>query len=340
MAESSKSSLTAVLIAAAVVLASAGVVVLVISIDRTGRKGDRLGERFKLDPAGVRKIDPALVSHELARTFETNLDSARGLAVDARGRIYVAGAQAVGVFDADGKPLERFELSRPGHCLAVGPDGRIYVGVGDRVDVLDAKGTVLWHWPAPDDGGAITSIAVSDEGVFVANYTSRIVYRYDASGNRMNEIISDIKGGEPELFTMYSPYLDVAIGLGGEIVVVNPGKHRIETYTPKGKFRSVWGSQSNQVEGFAGCCNPSHIAILPDGRVVTSEKGAQTIKIHTLAGEVESVVATAEMLARIPKQCANPYHATGLDIAVAPDGRILVLDPGGRVGVFTRKKTQ
>jgi len=34
----------------------------------------------------------------------------------------------------------------------------------------------------------------------------------------------------------------------------------------------MWGKRSG-IADFFGCCNPAHLALLPDGRFVTSGKG-------------------------------------------------------------------
>jgi hypothetical protein len=83
------------------------------------------------------------------------------------------------------------------------------------------------------------------------------------------------------------------------------------------------------VEGFCGCCNPTHMAILPDGSFVTSEKGLPRVKIHAQSGELKAVVAAPDSFAE---------HTVGLDLAVDSAGRILVLDPVARaVRIFSEK---
>lgn len=308
-------------------------VIVAMSMDWTGRRGSGLGERFELNLAELRKIPPALITHVQTGTIRTGFVAARGIAVGPGGRIYVAGDQAVRIFDLEGKRLGQINLSRGANCLAVAADGSVYVGAGNRVDVLDAAGEVRDHWPAISDKAIITSIAVGADDVFVADYQSRAVYRYDTSGKLLNRI----PAGEGGTFTVPSPYFDVAIRPDGLLAVVNPGEHRIEAYTFAGEFRSGWGRRSNEVAGFAGCCNPAHMALLADGRFVTSERGLPTIKIYSAAGELEGVVATVEMLSRVPTECANPYNQDP-DVAVGPAGEILVLDSGGNVGIFTRRE--
>ena len=72
------------------------------------------------------------------------------------------------------------------------------------------------------------------------------------------------------------------------------------------------------VDGFSGCCNPSHAAVLQDGSFVTAEKGLVRVKIHNRAGEFVCLVAAPDQFDK---------GTVGLDLAVDSNGRIHVLDP-------------
>ena len=77
-----------------------------------------------------------------------------------------------------------------------------------------------------------------------------------------------------------------------------------------------------RIDGFSGCCNPSHIALLADGAFVTAEKGLPRVKIHNIDGSLRCVVATPDQFEE---------GVTGLDVAVDAEGRIHVLDPSRNV---------
>lgn len=72
------------------------------------------------------------------------------------------------------------------------------------------------------------------------------------------------------------------------------------------------------IEGFCGCCNPTHIAIQEDGSFVTSEKGLARIKIYNRLGELASVVAGPDQFLE---------GTEGMDLSVNSKGQIFVLDP-------------
>jgi hypothetical protein len=85
-----------------------------------------------------------------------------------------------------------------------------------------------------------------------------------------------------------------------------------------------------EIEGFSGCCNPSHFAILEDGSFVTSEKGLARVKIYNRIRDIVSVVA-------LPDQFIE--GTVGLDLAVDSSQKIYVLDPRQKlVRIFEKKQ--
>lgn len=76
-----------------------------------------------------------------------------------------------------------------------------------------------------------------------------------------------------------------------------------------------------EIEGFCGCCNPSHFAIREDGSFVTSEKGIPRIKVYDRLGRLASVVAGPDSF---------DEGTVGLDLALDSAQRVLVLDPARR----------
>ena len=84
------------------------------------------------------------------------------------------------------------------------------------------------------------------------------------------------------------------------------------------------------ITGFCGCCNPINLALLPDGRYVTCEKGLPRVKIYSERGEFESVVAGAESFPENARACASKGLGDctqgGLDVVADSRGRIYILD--------------
>ena len=126
-------------------------------------------------------------------------------------------------------------------------------------------------------------------------------------------------------------YFDIIVDPDNELWIVNPGLHYIENYTDEGQIRAFWGEASFDIEGFTGCCNPAHIASLPDGSFVTSEKGLLRIKVYKPSGEFECVVASPNKF---------DENAAPLDITTDEKGNIYALDiTKNTVRIFKRKET-
>jgi len=292
-------------------------------------RGSGLGEEFSYDLRAYRRTDPALIGYGEVNRIATGLAAARGIATDAADRIYVAGDRAVRIFGKDGARAGEIALEAEPRCLAVASEGTVYVAMKDHVEAFGPDGARRAAWAGLGPRAAITSIAVGDAGVFVADAGNRVVLRCDTTGKVAREIgRKDPARGIPG-FLIPSPHFDVAAARDGLLRVANPGRHTIEVYTPDGDLELEWGRASIGIDGFSGCCNPTDIAVLEDGSVVTSEKGLPRVKVYDPQGTLQCVVAGAE---------AFPEDAVGLDLAVDSGGRILVLDPtDASVRIFVKK---
>jgi hypothetical protein len=210
-----------------------------------------------------------------------------------------------------------------------------------HVEVFDVRGSRQSVWSQPGKRAVLTSIAVADEDVFVADAGSLVVWHYNPGGKQLGAIGKrDPSRGIPG-FIVPSPYFDVAVAPDGLLRVVNPGAHCIEAFTFDGHMELSWGKRGIGIEAFCGCCNPSNIAILADGRVVTAEKGIPRVKVYSESGEFESVVVGPETLAASPSamvETRDELRLHPVDVAVDSRSRILVLDPpAGCVRIFEHK---
>lgn len=256
--------------------------------------------------------------HEVAR-WPTGLSSLHAVAAAAGGRVFVSGDRSLLCYQ-DGALISRWSLETPAQCLAVRENGELWLGTGDRVEVRSTGGRRLRVSERISGAPLLTSIAVTEQAVFVADAGNRQVLRYDGFARLRGKL------GSPGHYRIPSPYFDLAVGHDGSLWVVNPGRHRLENYSADGRLRSLWGRPSWENDGFCGCCNPSHLALLPDGRFVTSEKGIPRVKIFTPDGRFQALVASPDQFAE---------GVAGLDLAVDSRGHIFVLDPSLRaVRVF------
>ncbi|HNW72354.1 MAG: hypothetical protein PHP04_10170 [Bacteroidales bacterium] len=276
----------------------------------------------------LKRVDSSILNYIEMKPFKPEMEEVHGVDVDSSGTIYVVGKNRVGIFGRDGNLKNSFPISGIGTCITM-RNQLIYVGILDHIELFNMSGDRIKRWKRTAPGSVITSIAVNGNDVFLADAGNKMVYRYTAAGKLLNRIgqkdtVQNIPG-----FVIPSPYFDLAIGKDRTLWVVNPGRHSFEHYTMEGHLLNSWGSASNSTAGFCGCCNPTNFALLNDGSFVTSEKGIERIKIYSNEGVYRELVATPEMFAEGVK---------GLDLAVDPQGRILVLDPAkNQVRVFVRK---
>ena len=282
-----------------------------------------LGRRASRPPSGeappeIEDIDPATVVCREAGRLATGLERLRGVAAGPDDRLYVVGDEALVVLGSGGEAVSRVALEEPALCVAAGPDSAIYLGMRNHVEVFDAGGSKKAAWERLGPRAWITSVAVSEDSVFAADFGNRIVLRYDKEGKLLGRIGAKDEAKEIPGLMIPSPFFDVAVGPSGTLWVANTGRHSLEGYRKDGSPVSSWGASSWKIEGFSGCCNPSHFAIRRDGSFVTAEKGLVRIKIHGPGGGFVGVVAGPADF---------PAGTVGLDVAVDSKGRILVADP-------------
>jgi sugar lactone lactonase YvrE len=277
----------------------------------------------------IRKGDSLTVAFKEIKRFTPALEEIYGLTVDPSDRIFVCGKGGVEIYDNSGKRESQFTVDGTARCIAVDANGKIYLGMEDHVEIFtpDYKKHAIWKPESSES--VLTSIAVAQNNVFVADAGEKIVYRYDLKGNLLNKIgAKDPQNNIPGFF-IPSGYFDLAFDPSGRLWIVDPGHHTLNQFSVEGELLSSWGESSMSVEGFCGCCNPSHIAFLPDGSFLTSEKSIERIKIYDTAGVYQNLVATPESFEE---------GTRGLDLAIDSQERILVLDPVKKQVRFFVKK--
>ena len=305
-------------------------VILFMVWDLFFNKPDNNVNPYTYDLKSLKSGDTTLVMYEEVRHFESALAAMHGIAVDRSDHIYVAGENAVEIFDQTGIHQSMFTIEGTANCIQVDSAGLIYLGMHDHIEVFNHAGKQLKRWKNCGNNAFITSIAVTSGDVFMADAGNKVVYQFNMTGNLVKKFGEKDPARNIPGFVVPSPYFDLDIGRKGELWVVNPGRHRFEQYNRDGDIILSWGQSSMAMDGFCGCCNPSNFAILSDGSFVTSEKGIERIKVYGRMGEFKYVVAGPD---------AFIEGTRGLDIAVDSKDRILVLDPEKKqIRVFTLKK--
>lgn len=272
-------------------------------------------------PAGASPVEiPApLVHFREVQRIPVPLSKPAALAVADNGRLFVAGDNAVLEFSPEGREITRHTLAETPGSLAVLPDGQLLLGLRRRVATPEGSASA---WTELDEHACITALTVSEEHVFVSDAGNRVVLCYDHTGRLLGRIGErDPKRDLPGL-VVPSPYFDAAIDAMGALWVVNPGRHGLENYRPNGDLVSSWYRPGMDLNGFCGCCNPTHIAFRGSA-LVTAEKGLNRIKLYGPDTRLLGVIATPEDL--------QATETTSLNCAHEPPIRGLAVDSNNRI---------
>lgn len=241
------------------------------------------------------------------KTFNIEDKTAHALATDEQGEIAIGGENGVSLFDQTGKKISSINIK--GGITALVIDGKnIYAALQRQIVVI--KNGKLNKWPELDFRASITSLAVDDGKLFVADAGNRKLLCFDLFGLKLWES-AGIKG---EKFIIPSPYFDIAPDGYGGIWAVNPGKHRIENYSGDGKFKASWMSKPADI--FSGCCNPAYFVMLDGDQFVTLEKGTIRVRLFSPSGK---------MLETIVPESGFPLGPFRYDLAAMPGGEIALL---------------
>ncbi len=275
------------------------------------------GVNIEYDIQDFEDLDKIETSYIEGAPIVPKAENPRALAV-AHDKLYVAAKDAVLVFDANDSEIARYAIAGTPSCLAVAPDGVLYVGIRNKVFVLDANGAAQAAWDSFTERSFITSIAVSGQDVYVADAGKRVVCRFDRSGALQARIGEKDPARDVPGLEVPSPYLDLAVNADGDLWVVNPGKLGFEQYRSDGSLVTSWYRPSLKLDGFPGCCNPTHIAFDTKGELYTCEKGLVRVKsFEVTSGEFGGLVAGSKLF---------PQEQSLRDLVVDSKNRILVLD--------------
>jgi len=194
------------------------------------------------------------------------------------------------------------------------------------------EGKLVKKWAGFGEKSHVTGLAVRGEEIFVADAGRRMILRCDLEG----KVLAELKGEGGGGLVLPSAFLKVVALENGELLVNNPGRHRVEFWNSDGKLLRYWGQAGVGATEFIGCCNPSQLAVTADGRIIVAEKGATPrVRVYTADGELEAVVAGPKELGRAPDGFEVVYSALG-----GGEEQILVMEPGGtEVRVFGKKKS-
>jgi hypothetical protein len=267
---------------------------------------------------GPPETDPKLIKYREASRFKPGFHWLRSICSDENS-VWVAGDMAVREFSPDGTEYATHNLAGTAKSIARAPDGSLYAATDDQVVPLEGRES----WPSLGPRARIVSLLASTSHVVVADAGNRSILVFDRNGklaNRFGERTSDYPG-----LVVPSPFIGLAWHPSGDLILTNIGRHSVERHALDGRLIESVGESGMGMNAFCGCCNPTHVSVLSNGDMVTSEKGLPRVKVISPDGSLKCVVAGPEQ-----------FHSETLGLATAiMGGRIFVLDPWeGAVRVF------
>lgn len=304
-------------------------IVVIIAKDFIGNKaGKNIANPYDYNLDEFRKVDSTQILYSETSHFPVKADLWAGIAT-CDSTIIIANAKELQKYDFSGKQIFNKSLIDSATCITLDDNKHIWIGMTSFVAHYDPDGTLIQRFEPVSKRAIFTSIATSGESIYVADAGNRLIHHYNKKGEKLADI-----GGKDEQkgiseFVIPSPYFDVAIDDDGFLWAANTGRHTFENFNKDGSMRTSWGVTSMKIEGFSGCCNPAHFAILDDNSFITSEKGMPRIKLYDQHGQFMGIVA--------PPAAFSGTLAP--DIAIDEQNRIIALDfEKQQVRIFERKK--
>ena len=192
---------------------------------------------FEYNIEYFKKSDSTLNLYEEINQIALNLNQPLAIAMGYNNELCASGDNLILTFNKDGKLQSTIKCGEAVRALAIDINGDIFAGKEDHIEIFSKEGSPKARWDSPGEKALITSLAVTDHYVFVADAGSFIVWKYDKSGNLLKRIGEKDSRRDIPGFIIPSPYFDVAIDPDGFLWVVNPGRHSLENYTLEGCFQ-------------------------------------------------------------------------------------------------------
>jgi len=298
-----------------IIVCAGGIMILGL---RLLTKDDRFDKNpLELDIDQFNQIKPEMITYSKVREFPVRRQNPMGIAVDENGNIYVSGENSILKYDRNGNEIFSFSVDERVRCMTFSEDGLLYTASKNKVISYNKNGVQISRVLTLIEKAVITSVAVAEDLIFIADAGNKLVHVYGIDG-KIRYLIGhkDDNNGVP-WFIVPSLYFDLAFDSYNKLWVVNPGKHELYQYTIDGELISTWRADTPDLKGFCGCCNPIHIAIDANDNFITSEKGMVRIKKYSSSGVFSSVVAGSDSF---------DADSENLDMTVDANNRILVLD--------------
>ncbi len=295
------------------------IVIIIVNDFINNRQGKNIGNPYAFDLSEYSKVDSSEIVYTEVKAIQLAVSDPKGVEY-MDGLIYVIADKSLIKLNTEGQILLQIQLDETPSAIAV--ENQIWIALTNQVICFDLEGNEINRWDDYGPRSVITSLAVSSSSIYVADAGNRVVYECSHDGTLIQRIGEKDEQKAVPGFIIPSPYFEVDLSEEGFLWATDPGRHSLENFNADGSLRTSWSKSSVKTEGFSGCCNPSHMAILYDNSFITSEKGIARVKIYDQHGEYVGVVASPDMF---------DDDAEPADVCVDENGQVILLD-------FSRKQ--
>jgi len=227
------------------------------------------------------------------KTFPFQLIGPAGIAVDSKGRVYVADQKvgAVFIFNTENHDTELIRNGYEAHFgwingLAIDDDDRLFVSDGKmrRVLILNTKHEVE---------NQITEGLVDPVGIAL-DTTNRFLYVVDTQQDQVVVFDADTlklirrigTGGKNHFLTTAGDFgapQGVAVDQDGNVYVTDTLNNRVEIFDADGKFISLFGKHGDGPGTFA---RPKGIAVDGDGHIWVADEMEDRLQVFNRDGQL------------------------------------------------------
>lgn len=205
------------------------------------------------------------------------------------------------IYGADGKKTGGFKSDlNPAPTTMTVADGRVHlfsarreakemtyrgkkvkrmVSAGVVCRIHDAAGAKVGELSLPEAASAADAHFIGKE-LAIGDFEKQQIVFYEVNGNeaKMTRKIDKV-------FRLCCGIFDFCPGREADtLIAANLGAFKVQSF--KGGAKTTdFGARGEKPEEFHGCCNPVNVDTLPDGAVITVEKGPTRVKIFTKDGK-------------------------------------------------------
>ena len=234
--------------------------------------------------------------------------SARGIAVDPAGNVYVADASGdsngqIQKFDANGNFVARLGQNNgtaqgflTAHRITTDSSGNVYATDGapesasNVVKKFNSSGVFQFAFGATVSAGGqfqlAAGIAVDSSGnIYVADLGANVVRKFSSTGTSIGTIGSS-GSGDGQL----SGPVGIAIDSGNNLYVADTGNNRIQKFNSAGTFVTKWGTMGS---GNGELNAPRGVAVDIAGTVYVADTGNSRVQLFSNTGTFIEVCGSA-----------------------------------------------